>query len=116
MLDAALQQRDNAEIGAPLPGFEIIPHRTVQAHVWALNSVFIYLTNQGSQALSLSRQAVDTMPETWLFARGNAMVYQGLSMFMEGSISKWSICSHRLTIACRIRARRTAPGCCFVSP
>ncbi len=84
ILDAALLESDAAEIDNPLPGFEIIPHKTVQAHVWALESVFLYLTNQGSRAMSLSRQAVDTLPETWLFARGNAMVYLGLSMFMEG--------------------------------
>ena len=84
MLDAALPQSETAESGAPLPGFEIIPHRTVQAHVWALDSLFYYLTNQGSQAMSLARQALDTLPETWMFARGNAMIYLGLSMFMEG--------------------------------
>ena len=38
----------------PLPGFEIIPLRTVQAHVWALNSVLLYLTNQSSQAVTLA--------------------------------------------------------------
>jgi LuxR family transcriptional regulator, maltose regulon positive regulatory protein len=84
MLDTALQQNETAESDAPLPGFEIIPYRTIQANVWGLNSVILYLTNQGSQAVSLARQAVDTMPETWLFTRGNAMIYLGLSMFMEG--------------------------------
>jgi ATP/maltotriose-dependent transcriptional regulator MalT len=84
MLDAALLQSETAESDVPLPGFEIIPPRTVQAHVWALDSVILYLTNQGSQAVPLARQAVDTMPETWLFSRGNAMIYLGLSMFMEG--------------------------------
>lgn len=84
MLDAALQQKEATKNGAPLPGFEIIPHRTVQAHVWALDSVILYLTNQSRQAVVLSRQAIDTLPETWMFARGNAMVYWGLSMFMEG--------------------------------
>jgi LuxR family maltose regulon positive regulatory protein len=84
MLDAALLQSETSKSGAPLPGFEAIPLETAQAHVWALDSVFLYLTNQGSRALSLSRQAVDSMPEPWMFARGNAMVYLGLSMFMEG--------------------------------
>jgi LuxR family maltose regulon positive regulatory protein len=84
LLDAALQQNKTAESSAPLPGFEIIPHRTVQAHVWALDSVILYLTNQSGQALTLARQAVETLPETWLFVRGNAMIYLGLSMFMEG--------------------------------
>ncbi len=84
ILDAALQQNESDASDAPHPGFEIIPHRTVQAHVWALESVILYLTNQGRQALALSRQAVDALPETWMFARGNAMVYWGLSMFNEG--------------------------------
>lgn len=84
MLDTAILQNDTAESDIPLPGFEVISHTTIQAHVWALESVILYLTNQGSQAIALARQAVDTMPESWLFARGNAMVYLGLSMFMEG--------------------------------
>jgi LuxR family maltose regulon positive regulatory protein len=84
LLDAALQQNESAESGTPLPGFEIIPHSTVQAHIWALDSILLYLTNQSSQAIPLARQAVAMMPETWLFARGNAMIYLGLSMFMEG--------------------------------
>jgi LuxR family maltose regulon positive regulatory protein len=84
LLDAALQQNEAAESGTPLAGFEIIPHGTIQAHVWALDSVILYLTNQGSQAVPLSRKAIAMMPETWLFARGNAMIYLGLSMFMEG--------------------------------
>ena len=84
MLDAALLQSETADSGAPMPGFEVISLKTVQAHVWALNSVLLYLTNQGSRALSLARQALNTMPETWMFARGNAMVYLGSSMFMEG--------------------------------
>jgi LuxR family transcriptional regulator, maltose regulon positive regulatory protein len=84
MLDATLLQSDPAEIGAPMPGFEIISHQIVQAHVWALDSFILYFTNQGSQALPLARQAVDALPETWLFSRGTAMIYQGLSMFMEG--------------------------------
>ncbi len=73
-----------AQTDAPMPGFEAIPHRVVQAQVWELDSVFNYLVNQGSQTVPLARQAVDALPETWLFARGNAMVYLGLSMSMEG--------------------------------
>jgi len=84
MLDAALPQGELSDIGVSSPGFEIIPHRTIQAHVWALETVYLYWTNQGSQAMSLSRQAVDALPEVWMFARGTAMIYRGLSMFMEG--------------------------------
>jgi LuxR family maltose regulon positive regulatory protein len=84
MLEPTLLQSETADSGAPLPGFEAIPLKTVQAHVWALNSVLLYLTNQGSQALSLARQVVDIMPETWMYTRGNAMIYLGLSMLMEG--------------------------------
>jgi len=84
MLDAALLQSDAGESGALLPGFEIIPQRTIQANVWVLDSEILYLTNKSSQALPLARQAVDTLPETWLFARGNAMILLGLSMVMDG--------------------------------
>jgi LuxR family maltose regulon positive regulatory protein len=34
--------------------------------------------------MPLARQAVDALPNTWLFARGNAMIYLGFSMFMQG--------------------------------
>jgi len=81
MLDAAFQRNES---DAPNPGFEIIPHRVVQAQVCELDSIFHYLINQGSQAARLARRAVDALPETWLFARGNAMIYLGLSMLMEG--------------------------------
>jgi len=84
MLDAALLQSDAAESDVPLPGFEVISHQTVQAHIWTLDSLILYLTNQGSQAVPLARQAVNTMPEPWLFAHGNAMIFLGLSMLMEG--------------------------------
>jgi ATP/maltotriose-dependent transcriptional regulator MalT len=84
MLDTTLPQSEPSENGVPSPGFEIISHKTVQAHIWALKSVYLYFINQGSQAMSLSRQAVDILPEFWMFARGNAMIYLGLSMFMEG--------------------------------
>ena len=84
MLDAALVQSETSESAAPLPGFEAIPLKIVQAHVWELNSVLLYLTNQGSDAKPLARQAFDALPETWLFARGNAMIFLGLSMTMEG--------------------------------
>ena len=60
MLDAAPEQNGIAESGSPLPGFEIILARIVQAHIWVLDSVILYLTNQGSQAVPLARQAVDT--------------------------------------------------------
>ena len=32
----------------------------------------------------VAREATDTLPENWLFARGNAMLYLGMSMNMEG--------------------------------
>jgi LuxR family transcriptional regulator, maltose regulon positive regulatory protein len=84
MLDTALLQNKTSESDAPLPGFETIPLKTVQAHVWLLRSSISYLTNQGSEAIPLARQAFNAMPETWLFAQGNAMIYLGLSMSMEG--------------------------------
>lgn len=84
MLDAIDLQSDATESDAPLPGFEVIPRQVVQANVWVLNSFTFYLTNQGEQALPLARQALEALPETWLFSRGTAMIYWGLSMFMEG--------------------------------
>lgn len=84
MLDAALLQDGSTVNDVSLPGFEVIPHQLVQAHIWMLNSVLFYMTNQGSKAIPLTRQAFNALPETWLFARGNAMVYLGLAMTMEG--------------------------------
>ncbi len=83
-LDAAAQS--GAALGRSIspPGFESISFRTVQAQVWMLDSIRYYLTNQGDLAMPLARQAIEALPETWLFARGNAMVYLGLSMFMQG--------------------------------
>lgn len=88
MLDSSHRQNIPGENRTPLPGFEKIPARVIQAQVWELDSAFAYHTNQGNQALALARQAVETLPETWKFARGNAMVYLGLSMFMEGQYSQ----------------------------
>ncbi len=117
LLDAAHQQNKTAESGAPLPGFEIIPHRTVQAHVWALDSVILYLTNQSSQAVPLARQVVETLPETWIFARGNAMVYVGLSMFMEGQYHQMVelFTQAYASLQTQTRARPTALACCLLS-
>ena len=42
-----------------------------------LDSIRYYLTNHGDQAVPLARQALEILPETWRFARGNAMVYLG---------------------------------------
>lgn len=84
MLDTTFLQVDPSDSDASLPGFEVIPRQVVQANVWALNSFILYLTNQGGRALPLARQAVDTLPETWLFSRGIAIMYQGVSMFMQG--------------------------------
>ena len=88
MLDSAVHQDESDSGDAPMPGFEVIPHRLVQAQVWELESVIYYLTNRGSQAIPLARQAVDALPESWLFARGNAMIYLGLSMAMEGQYNR----------------------------
>jgi LuxR family transcriptional regulator, maltose regulon positive regulatory protein len=84
LLDAVQQLGGTAEGGHVPPGFEAIPPEIMQAQVWLLDSVRYYLTNQGGQAMPLARQAVENFPETWRFARGNAMIYLGLSMLMEG--------------------------------
>lgn len=84
ILDAVSPQEDAIEGVAPLPGFEIISHRTVQLNIWALQCIIFYLTNQGSQATKLAHQVVESLPKNWLFVRGNVMIYLGLSMVMEG--------------------------------
>ena len=48
LLDAAQPQDGAAEGGPPLPGFEAIPPRIVQAHVWMLDSVR-YVPDQPGQ-------------------------------------------------------------------
>ncbi len=84
LLDTVPEQTRIAEGGSSIPGFEILPPRIVQAHVWMLDSVRYCLTNQGGEAVPLARQALESLPETWQFARGNAMTYLGLGMLMEG--------------------------------
>ena len=84
LLDAAHPQDQTAQSGTDLPGFEIIPPRIVQAHIWVLDSNRYTLTNQGSQAIPLARQALEILPDTWRFVRGNGMLYLGLGMLMEG--------------------------------
>ena len=49
-----------------------------------LDSIRYVLTNQGGEAMPLAWQALEILPETWQFARGNAMLYLGLGMLMEG--------------------------------
>jgi LuxR family maltose regulon positive regulatory protein len=83
MLDTAMAQGERT-MDSLLPGFEVLSPEIVQAQVWLLNSGYAYLTNQGSQAVPLACRAAELLPESWKFARGNGMVYLGLSMFMEG--------------------------------
>ena len=83
LLDTA-SLRDGTARGTTEPGFESISHELVQAQVWLQDSLRNYLTNHGSQAILLARKAMEVIPEKWEFARGNALVYYGLSLFMEG--------------------------------
>ena len=83
MLDAA-PLGDPPGSSTPTTGFESISRELVQAQVWLQESMRYYLINQGSLAVPLARKAVEILPETWQFARGNAMIYYGLSLFMEG--------------------------------
>jgi LuxR family maltose regulon positive regulatory protein len=84
LLDIAQQSNEIAEGSPPLPGFEILSHQIVQAQVWMLDSILYCLTNLGSEAVPLAWQALEILPETWQFARGNAMLYLGLGMMMKG--------------------------------
>ncbi|HSQ27036.1 MAG TPA: LuxR C-terminal-related transcriptional regulator, partial [Anaerolineales bacterium] len=85
-IDAALQA-DTAGTGAP-SGFEVIPLEVVQAQIWTQEALCYFLTNQVSLAVPLARQAVEMLPENWQFIRGTAMVYYGLSYFMQGQYSQ----------------------------
>ncbi len=84
LLDTAQKQNAPAEHNRSLPGFEAIPMPIVQSQVWMLDSIRYCLTNQGSEAVPLAWQALAILPETWQFARGNAMLYLGLGLLMEG--------------------------------
>ncbi|MGE5374191.1 MAG: LuxR C-terminal-related transcriptional regulator [Bacteroidota bacterium] len=84
LLDTAQPSEGDDESDPPMPGFEAIPARIVQAQVWMLDSIRYVLTNQGSEAVPLAWQALEILPETWQFARGNAMLYLGLGLLMEG--------------------------------
>jgi LuxR family transcriptional regulator, maltose regulon positive regulatory protein len=84
LLDAPRDRNEAAQDAPPIPGFEVLSRQLVQAHVWMLDSIRYYLTNQGSEAVSLAWQALEILPETWRWTRGNAMLYLGLGMLMEG--------------------------------
>ena len=43
-----------------------------------------YFTNQNAQAIDLCRQILAFMPPAWIFVRGGAMIYLGLSMQASG--------------------------------
>lgn len=83
ILDAAREPSEGSG-SMPLPGFETLDVKTVQAQVWTLDSLIYYLSNRGDLAMPLAHRGVEALPGTWRFARGNAMIYLGLSMFMEG--------------------------------
>lgn len=83
ILDAGPSENETGNT-APAPGFEVIPRELVQAQIWLQQSVVYYLTNRSSLAVLLVRKAVEGIPEAWQFARGNGMVYYGLSLLMEG--------------------------------
>ena len=84
MLDAPQKENGNVEGRPPLAGFEMIPPGIVQAQIWMLDSLCYCLTNQGRQAIPLASQALENLPDVWRFVRGNAMVFLGMSMLMEG--------------------------------
>jgi LuxR family maltose regulon positive regulatory protein len=88
LLDAVSKQSEAPEGGPALPGFEILSPQIVQAQVWMLDSIRYCLTNQSHEAVPLAWQALEILPEAWQFARGNAMVYLGLGMLMEGQYSQ----------------------------
>jgi LuxR family transcriptional regulator, maltose regulon positive regulatory protein len=84
LLDAPREQNEAVKNAPPIAGFEILSPRIIQAQVWMLDSICYCLTNQGSEAVPLAWQALEILPETWQWSRGNAMLYLGLGMLMEG--------------------------------
>ncbi|MGE5374192.1 MAG: hypothetical protein ACM3XO_03980, partial [Bacteroidota bacterium] len=88
LLDAARETDGTVNGGDVPPGFEAIPPGVVQAHVWMLESFGYVLTNRPSQAAPLARQAMDSLPDAWKYSQGNAMLYWGTSMLMEGQYSQ----------------------------
>ncbi|MFM8322532.1 MAG: LuxR C-terminal-related transcriptional regulator [Chloroflexota bacterium] len=73
---------------SPPPGFRYISPEVIQSQVWMQQGLVYYLTNQGSQAVQIIAPTVNSLPDAWLFARGNAVMYYGLSLFMEGQYSQ----------------------------
>jgi LuxR family transcriptional regulator, maltose regulon positive regulatory protein len=88
LVDAALLQYDEPGSVVAPPGFEVIPPLVVQAQIRVMQSAQYSLTNQGDEAIAAARQAIENLPESWLFVRGNAMLYLGLSLFMEGQVNE----------------------------
>ena len=88
LLEVAKETDGIVNGGDTPPGFEAIPPNVVQAHVWMLESFGYLLTNRVSQAASLARQTMESLPEIWKYSRGNAMLYLGTSMLMEGQYSQ----------------------------
>jgi LuxR family transcriptional regulator, maltose regulon positive regulatory protein len=88
LLEATMETGVTVKGEDALPGFEVVPPEVIQAHVWMLESFGYVLTNRASQAAPLARQTMDCLPETWKYSRGNAMLYVGTSMLMEGQYSQ----------------------------
>jgi LuxR family transcriptional regulator, maltose regulon positive regulatory protein len=83
-LDAAPPHNDEAAGAAAPVGFEVIPAAVVQAQMYVLRSLYYFVTNQGKETITSAQQALEHLPESWMYVRGNAMLYLGFAMFMEG--------------------------------
>jgi LuxR family transcriptional regulator, maltose regulon positive regulatory protein len=73
----------DSEFGASLSAKDL---QILRGQILMLRAQFAYFGNEVSEALALSKEALELLPTSWTFARGAAMLYLGLSMQANGQI------------------------------
>jgi LuxR family transcriptional regulator, maltose regulon positive regulatory protein len=73
----------DSEIGASLPAND---RQILHGQIITARSQQLYFSNQTSQAIDLCRQALTVLPSSWIFVRGGAMMYLGMSMQASGQV------------------------------
>ncbi len=80
----ALQQVESllgTEVGASLPADDL---QLLHGQIAIVKSQQRYFSNQLTEAIEICRQALTLLPSSWIFARGGAMMYLGMSMQANG--------------------------------
>ena len=90
------------------PGFEEIDRVAMQGQVDILVSQAYFWANKASASKDLARRALAEMPAAWLFVRGNAFFYLGLSMQAGGQ--GWEVV-HLLQQAYQSFSDKMNPAC-----